>query len=34
MDQKEKAIGFYRKSLELNPAGTAAREALHKLGVN
>lgn len=34
MDQKEKAIGFYRKSLELHPAGTAARDALRKLGVN
>jgi CubicO group peptidase (beta-lactamase class C family) len=34
LDQKEKAIGFYKKSLELNPAGTTAREALRTLGVN
>ncbi len=34
MDQKEKAVGFYKKSLELDPAGTAAKEALQKLGVN
>jgi CubicO group peptidase (beta-lactamase class C family) len=34
MGQKEKAIGFYRKSLELNPAGTVARDALRKLGAN
>ncbi|MBK7257544.1 MAG: serine hydrolase [Ignavibacteriae bacterium] len=34
LDQKEKAIGFYKKSLELNPVGTTAREALQKLGVN
>lgn len=34
MDQKEKAIGFYKRSLELDPAAKTAREALQKLGVN
>jgi tetratricopeptide (TPR) repeat protein len=32
--QKEKAVVFYRKSIELNPRGTAAKEALKKLGAD
>ena len=32
LGQQEKAVVFYRKSLELDPRGTSAREALQKLG--
>ena len=34
MGQKDKAVVLYKKSVELDPRGTAAREALRKLGAN
>jgi Flp pilus assembly protein TadD len=34
MGQKEKAVVFYKKSAELDPSGTAAKEALRKLGAD
>lgn len=34
MGQKDKAVVFYKKSVELDPRGTAAKEALRKLGAD
>jgi CubicO group peptidase (beta-lactamase class C family) len=34
MGQKDKAVVFYKKSVELDPRGTSAKEALRKLGAD